>query len=604
MPRGAELSASEALDHVLGLNFESILTLDHQGQVSRCNDLARRVYDQGTGCPFRERIHPDDWHLVEAHLKGEARFQVTVRMGRPGGWILGQLTAVPCAVEEAAWIVAWTDVTSATLQSRHHAAFIQAGERFGWMPWTMEREREEARLSPGAYEILFGERVDKPQLVQLSDLLAVLHPFEDGESLVAPMRAAYRSGESFHMQYSVVHPNGQVRWVQSLGVATRDLDGVVHFDGVLRDSTADHHRAVAATHAQHTESVRLMAGGLAHDLNNQLQVIMAHLSLLQEHVSALDSDRLAQAMDSLEWADGAVERARELAGKLLIFSRSAPPSLEPVGIADIIRSSLGVLHQRADIKLEAEWDPDLWSGVGDRIQLLQVLENLVHNAADAMPGGGRLHIRADNRTEPDGMMVAIIVEDSGPGIAPELWDNIFDPYYSTKVNGHGLGLAASQAIMQQHGGQLLVGASALGGAAFTMILPATLESPLDSDVVDEDVGQLAGTALIVDDEPQVRAGAQALAQSYGLTTAVVADGPSALAWLRTHTCDVVVLDWVLGSPMAGHQVLAALQAKYPSVSVVVSSGYADVPIPAGIPTLPKPYTREQMGRALAAILRK
>ncbi len=602
MPKGAELSAGEVLDHILSHEFEAMLTLHDDGGVSRCNNLARAVYDQGVGSAFHTRIHPEDWEIIEPHLKDRTRFQVTVRLGAPGRWILGQLTAVPCGVPDAAWIVLWHDVTAATLQARHHESFIRGGERFGWLPWHMDIEREEARLWPGAYEVLFGKSVDQPQTVTLADVQAVLHPSEDPESILGTVREARRRGESFHHQYAVVHPNGQVRWIQSLGVATRDLDDVVHFEGVMRDATDEHNQALALTRAQHAESVRLLAGGLAHDLNNQLQVIMAHLSLLQEHVAVLEAERLSQAVDSLEWADAAVERARELAGELLILSRSAPPALRPVSVPELIRTALGAFHNRVDIEVKAEWDSNLWAVMGDRIQLSQVLENLVHNAADAMPEGGRVQIRADNQ-QADRMTVAITVEDSGPGIPPELWNNIFDPYYSTKANGHGLGLAASQTIMQQHGGQLTVDASPLGGAAFTVVLPATLDRPADprgSHV--HSVAELSGTLLIVDDDAQVRAGAQALAQSYGLTTFAVADGPSALAWLEAHPCTVVMLDWVLGSPMAGHQVLAELRREYPEVLVVVSSGYADVPIPGGVATLPKPYTREQMGRVLAVLM--
>lgn len=604
MPKGTELSAEEALDHVLSQEFEAMLTVNNDGNVSRCNSLAKEVYDQGVGAAFQARIHPADWELIATHLEEQIRFQVTVRLGTPGHWILGQMTAVPCDMADAAWIVLWSDVTAAILQARHHEAFIQGGERFGWLPWHMDIEREEAKLWPGTYEVLFGKSVDKPQIVTLAEVQAVMHPSEDPDSIVGAVREARRRGESFHQQYAVVHPNGQVRWIQSLGVATRDLDDVVHFEGVMRDATDEHNQALALIRAQYAESVRLLAGGLAHDLNNQLQVIMAHLSLLQEHVAVLEADRRSKAADSLEWADTAVERARELAGELLILSRSAPPSLRPVAVPDLIRTALGALHNRVDIRVKAEWDSNLWAVMGDRIQLSQVLENLVHNAADAMPEGGRVQIRADNH-QADRMTVAITVEDSGPGIPPELWGNIFDPYYSTKANGHGLGLAASQTIMQQHGGQLTVGVSSLGGAAFTVVLPATLECPLDGEGSDvHGVGQLSGTLLVVDDDAQVRAGAQALAQSYGLTTFAVADGPSALAWLEAHRCDLVMLDWVLGSPMAGHQVLDELRREYPEVLVVVSSGYADVPIPAGVPTLPKPYTREQMGRVLASLLQR
>lgn len=117
-----------------------------------------------------------------------------------------------------------------------------------------------------------------------------------------------------------------------------------------------------------------------------------------------------------------------------------------------------------------------------------------------------------------------------------------------------------------------------------------------------DIANLTGQILIVDDDARVLASAKAMVQSFGLDVAVTASGPEALAWLERHRCDVVFLDWVLGEPMSGRDVLNTLKARYPDFIVAVSTGFADVPIPAGVPSLPKPYTRQQLGEVLADLL--
>lgn len=214
-----------------------------------------------------------------------------------------------------------------------------------------------------------------------------------------------------------------------------------------------------------------------------------------------------------------------------------------------------------------------------------------------------VRIRAQNLCDGGQPHVAITVEDDGPGIPLTLREHIFDPYYTTIVHGHGLELAIAMAIAQQHGGQLTVGDSPLRGAELTLTLPGTTELVLPREVPSpRTVAPFSGTVLIVDDNVPVRATAQALVQSFGLQIATVGDGASSSAWLSEQACDLVLLDWVLGGAMKGHEVLEAIRRRCSHIPVVVSSGYDDVSIPAGTPLLPKPYTRQHLGRVLAAIL--
>jgi len=223
--------------------------------------------------------------------------------------------------------------------------------------------------------------------------------------------------------------------------------------------------------AQKLESLGLLAGGIAHDFNNLLTVVLGNLSLLATEVRG----------DAAKWvndADGAIERARGLTNQLLIFSRGDEPARVVSRIGPIARESTEFVLNNT--RVEATFDlPDTLDLVEvDPTQMHQVFTNLVRNAAEAMPQGGTISVRGRNLTDPPpplppGDHVAVEFSDSGPGVADDHLGQLFDPYFTTKETGSGLGLATAYSMVRHHGGLLTVASPEGGGAVFTVYLPSS-----------------------------------------------------------------------------------------------------------------------------------
>lgn len=572
--------------------------------VERLNASAQSFLDMGEGISLLTVAHPQD---AEVLLEGVAREEGTlihVRLHHAGEWRLCRMGLTPFALPGGTlWHMRMVDVTDYVLSVRYNEAVLAAGLRFGWAEWHDGAAGRGTVFSPEAFSIVFGLRVDEPRVIFWEDVRAVLHPDVDPEALLAEIREAGLQGESYRLEYAVVHPDGRVHWIESLGAVSSGVDGHRIFGGLLRDMTQDREQAVRLVQARHAESLRLLAGGIAHDFNNKLQVIIGHLSLAQDILDVEPGGGSATVRESLNWAAEAADQARTLARELMALARNAPAESHPMRVQDLAAATRAVVSHRSTIGFEVRLPEGLWRIVGDRTQVAQVIENIVCNAVDAMPSGGTIRLEARNVVEGPEKRVELLISDSGPGIPDDLREAIFDPYYSTKSHGHGLGLATTYAIVHQHGGSIRVETSEWGGALFRIALPA-MEGGADEtgESRTHNVAKLTGQILIVDDDARVLASTKAMVQSFGLDVAVCAGGPEALDWLGSHRCDMVILDWVLGEPMSGREVLNTLKARYPGLIVAVSTGFADVPIPAGVPRLPKPYTRQQLGQVLADLL--
>lgn len=572
--------------------------------VQRLNAAARLLLGIDEGTNLLGIAHPDDAaSLLEGIVRDEGLL-VHVRLNHAGEWRLCRIGLTPFTLPEGTlWHLRMVDVTDHVLNSRYNQTILAAGLRFGWAEWHDVPPGEETIFSPEAYAIVFGRRIEEPQLVLWEELQAVFHPDVDNEALLTQIRAAGSRGESYRVEFAVVHPDGRVHWIESLGAASSGIDGRLIYGGLLRDMTQDREQAIRLVRARHAESLRLLAGGIAHDFNNKLQVIIGHVSLAQDILEADPGGGPAAVRESLNWAAEAADQARTLARELMALARNAPAESHPVRVQDLAAGTRALLSNRSAIGFDVRLPEDLWRVVGDRTQVAQVIENIVGNAVDAMPSGGTIRLEGRNLLAGPEKRVELLISDSGPGIPDDLREAIFDPYYSTKSHGHGLGLATTYAIVHQHGGTIQVETSEWGGARFRMTLPAMAGGDADkAETRTRDIANLTGQILIVDDDARVLASAKAMVESFGLDVAVTASGPEALAWLEHHRCDVVFLDWVLGEPMSGRDVLNTLKARHPDLIVAVSTGFADVPIPAGVPSLPKPYTRQQLGEVLADLL--
>jgi PAS domain S-box-containing protein len=436
-------------------------------------------------------------------------------------------------------------------------------------------------------------------------LLAVFEHFEEqakgGGHLAADLPVLRKDGSMFHVDISS-------------GVIT--LGGERYLIGIFRDVT-DRRKAEAESHrAQRLESLGLLAGGIAHDFNNILTAVVGGISLAR-----LRSRNGAPIGDLLDEAEKAAYRARDLTQQLLTFARGGTPVRRVCAVGGLVTDAATFALHGSTARAHVEAAVDLWPADVDAGQIGQVLHNLVLNAAQAMPGGGVVSVAAENFTASGreaaalspGRYVRISVVDRGCGIPEENLAHIFDPYFTTKDSGSGLGLAVAHSIVRKHGGRIDVESTVGAGSTFRVYLPAASGVPEESGGEACERRRLEGRILVMDDDRAVREVARGMLEALGCEAAVACDGREAIgAWTEARDAgrpfDAVILDLTVQGGMGGVDCLAALARLDPSVKALVSSGYSTDPVLAdsrrfgfsGV--ICKPYRIELLHEALEKVL--
>jgi signal transduction histidine kinase/ActR/RegA family two-component response regulator len=366
---------------------------------------------------------------------------------------------------------------------------------------------------------------------------------------------------------------------------------------------------------QAMESIGTLAAGIAHDFNNVLTVAKGSISLAEAPPGGpVDSQGYLQA------ASAAVERAQALAGQLLTFARGGAPVKENLDVVATAREAAGFALAGSSIALAITVDTTLAVVHADRGQLLQVLQNVMMNARDAMSSGGTLNIAIHSQIvspeQPIGIAtpgdcVIIDIADTGPGIAPENMDQLFVPFFTTKATGHGIGLASARSIIRRHGGDLVVSSTPGKGTTVRVCLPAAQGAVAEKQPTQtsEEARSAPGRVLVMDDEETVASIVCAMARRLGWEAVAVHDGQAALdayseAVAEQHAFDVVIMDLTIPGGMGGHEAVQKLHDRFSDARVIVSSGYSDDASMAEytacgfVATLAKPFTLEDLTRAL------
>jgi signal transduction histidine kinase len=362
---------------------------------------------------------------------------------------------------------------------------------------------------------------------------------------------------------------------------------------------------------QRLESLGTLAGGIAHDLNNVLTPITIALELLAE----TERDRHSQEL--LATATTSAKRGAQMVAQVLSFARGMEGRREAIDARELVNDIEKIIHDTfpKSIAIETRLAADLWHLVGDSTQLQQVLLNLCVNARDAMPGGGRLVIAAENATlvpqdaalhgqAQAGPHVVIQVEDTGTGIPRAIVDKIFDPFFTTKAlgKGTGLGLSTSLAIVKSHGGFIHCYSEPGQGTQFRIYIPAqTTVAHKSAPALKSDLPRGNGeTILVVDDEAAIREITRRTLERAGYRVLLAADGSEAVAMFTAHrgTIAVVLTDMMM-PVMDGPATIEALRAIDPAVRIVAASGLTmDAQAQHVKRFLPKPYRAETLLRAL------
>ncbi|MBL4584974.1 MAG: response regulator [Pseudomonadales bacterium] len=386
---------------------------------------------------------------------------------------------------------------------------------------------------------------------------------------------------------------------------------------VFRDVTLKNKVNAELAKTKQLESVGILAGGIAHDFNNILTGIMGNISLAR-----IKMDTIHKSYDLLEAAERAAIRAGKLTRQLLTFSKGGAPILEVNSIYDVVRESAEFTLTGSGIACRIEQDRELWSADIDRGQIDQVIQNIVLNARQAMPEGGTIHIVCENFTKLEadhnapqieiGDYVCVAITDEGVGIQSSLLEKIFDPYFSTKQEGSGLGMAITQSIIHKHRGSIECSSILGEGTCFTFFLPAVKTAVTDTSQV-RGGHHGAGKVMIMDDELMIRSVTDAMLSRCGYTVIHAKDGSEALVLYETamntgEPFDAVIMDLTIPGGMGGKEAMAKLKQLDPSVKAIVSSGYSNDPVMANyddyvfVACLVKPFLMDDLTDVLSKAL--
>jgi PAS domain S-box-containing protein len=356
---------------------------------------------------------------------------------------------------------------------------------------------------------------------------------------------------------------------------------------VFRDITERQRNEAERRKAETLEQLGLLAGGIAHDFNNLLTAIIGNISLAS--LLLPPDDEMATRLND---AKNASLRARDLAQQLLTFARGGAPIKKTASIGKLIQDTVSFSLRGTHSRSEFLFGADLWPAEIDPGQISQVVANLVVNADQAMPNGGTLRVSCDNFTYrsdttpviPDllpGDYIRISIRDEGMGIPENCLKRIFDPYFTTKAKGNGLGLATTYSIIKNHNGLITVDSQVHYGSTFTLYLPASRhqEIPVEPPRQLNQVISGTGRILIVDDEEAIRALVEFTLERLGYQ---VTQAESALEGVDIYRkkleagerFDAVILDLTLPGGMGGKEALKKLIEIDPTVNAIVSSGYA------------------------------
>ncbi len=356
---------------------------------------------------------------------------------------------------------------------------------------------------------------------------------------------------------------------------------------VFRDITERQRNEAERRKAETLEQLGLLAGGIAHDFNNLLTAIIGNISLAS--LLLPPNDEMAVRLVD---AKNASMRARDLAQQLLTFARGGAPIKKTTSIGKLIQDTVSFSLRGSHSRSEFSFGAELWAAEIDPGQISQVIANLVVNADQAMPNGGTLQVSCDNFTyEPSkgpdipdlspGEYIRITIRDEGVGIPEDYLKRVFDPYFTTKPKGTGLGLATTYSIVKNHNGLITVDSELHHGSTFAVYLPAATFQDLPVEQVGPITTALNGTGriLVVDDEEAIRALVDFTLSHLGyevLQAATALDGVNIYREKLEagERVDAVILDLTLPGGMGGKEALKKLIEIDPTVNAIVSSGYA------------------------------
>ncbi len=618
----SELSQSQERFRALtDSSFDLVAELDGDERFTYVNPAYEKVLgyprEHLLGSWPTDLLHPDDVPAAapfaeEASRAGRASGLVVRARHRDGHYVSVENAASAFLTTEGQrrWVMNSRDVTlrreREALQERDRERLEEiVGERTAALQASEARFRALADHAPeliaeldsegrftfanAGFRELLGR--DPAQLIGTRPD-ALVHPDDLAESQAGWSRALTERDVSRRL-HRVRHADGSWRWFEHTARAYRTAGGELRIVSIGRDVTearlAEAERLRLQAHMQEVqrlESLGVLAGGIAHDFNNLLAVVLGNAALLEAGAGTA-----AETDERLRRIQVAARHAEALTDQMLTYAGRSVAELAPLDLSALVRETEDLLRAVISKKctLRLDLDSDLPPVHGDPTRLRQVLVNLATNAAEAEgEAGGEVRVRTQRivadagslasahgvAERRPGLWVVLEVSDDGPGIADERRMRIFEPFFSTKGVGRGLGLAAVLGIANAHDGLIQVESAAGRGTTFRLLLPpgGEVRSEASAPPSSAESGAPAGLVLVVDDDEAVRETAEALLELAGFRVETAPGGRAALARVRAGGVDVVLLDLVMPE-VSGAEVLRVLAAEQPDLPVVLASGY-------------------------------
>lgn len=425
-----------------------------------------------------------------------------------------------------------------------------------------------------------------------------------------------KSGQTLKKESNtiLISRDGTERFIAHTGSPIIDQGKIVGVVLAIRDITARRKMEEDLLRAQKLESIGVLAGGIAHDFNNILTAVMGNITLAKRHIG--ESHKLLKRLDN---AEKAANRTRDLIQRLVTFATGGAPIRRTIDIHELLRHSIEFTLAGSNVKPEFAIAPGLWPVDIDENQFAQAINNLVLNAVEAMPNGGTLNVLAENVTHdtkgdahPDsGDYIKVTIQDTGVGISPLHMSKIFDPYFSTKEKGSGLGLTSSYSIIKKHNGHIEVESYLNEGTTVRLFIPVSRK---EWELKESDLEyKKDARILVMDDNPHVIETAGDILKEEGFRVTFALDGKETIdkymkAQKANDPFDLVIMDLTIPGGMGGKEAVEKLKKKDPEAKVIASSGYSNDPVMAYYhrygfaAVVSKPYVASSLLQAVKRVL--
>ncbi|ADE54949.1 response regulator [Coraliomargarita akajimensis] len=648
--------SSEALSRSIRYSMERANLLTrvelHNKETQMREDLLRRIFDANTDamliltdeCEIRF-LNPAAAELLDSteeslmgeifpfEVRGDEKAELEIPTGR-GATRFVELRAVDLVWNgENSMLVVLHDITDfrtaevALSREKHRLDVTIDGIADAVVATDSEGMVE--RLNAEASRLL-GLAVGDVSGVNIREVLKLVDPVK--RSPVKRVRhLLFESGRAHSAEglqgFPLSCADGEERLVDIRVRTVQDGDGRHGHVIVFRDVTKLKQHEEELFMAEKMQSISQLAGGIAHDFNNMLTAVLGNISVVR---MSLGSEH--EEANRLESAEKAALQARTLTQQLLSFSKGGAPVIEATTIDQLVEDCAQFLLRGSNVRCEVEKDAELWAVDADKGQVGQVVNNLIINANQAMPDGGVIRLRLENASVRSnditslerGDYVCIAVADEGTGIPAENLNRIFDPYFTTKKDGNGLGLASCYSIIRNHKGVILVESVVGEGTEFKVYLPksshvseaseAEPDLPEPAEVeMKASSGSPSGRVLVMDDMEAMMMVAGEILQLLGYEVVLTSDGTEAIDAYKVakesgKPFDVVVFDLTVPGGMGGEQACAILREYDPGLKAIASSGYSTSNIMSDWKSsnfdavVPKPYRIKEMGEAMEQLL--